>query len=97
MLQVIVIMLKRTSSVVGWINIDTFDLSLVEGKQCFQSNQVVAVNNQIFLSILRISIHGLPFKEVEGNLGRRTTGFIIIDPMKNWHNKTSNGWGQNFF
>ena len=52
MFQIIIIVFKCSSRIVGWIDIDTLHLAFVPGQQGFQCLQIVAVDNHVFTAIV---------------------------------------------
>lgn len=82
MFKVVVIVLKSTSRVVGWIDVNALYLALVKRKKGFKRNEVVPVNDEVVFSSLGIPVHGLSFEKMKGNFGGRSPRGIVINPMQ---------------
>jgi len=54
--------------VIGRIDRDTFDLPRVIRKQCLESDEVVALDNEVAIARLAASEIGYVFKKVKGDL-----------------------------
>ena len=54
MFKIIIVMLKRTSCVVGRIDIDTFDGTRIVLFESFESKQVIAMNEHIAIPRLPV-------------------------------------------
>ena len=90
MFQLIIIMLKGTLRVVGWINIDALHPAPVERQQGFQGQQVVALNQQIVGVGFAVGLGELQQMVRDGCGFPHSLGFV--HPIKKRHGY-SGSWG----
>ena len=77
-LQIIVVMLKRRASVVGWVDVDALHLPGILALQCLQRQEVVPVDEHIF----RVRVGGGVGQRgvFDQQAGLHQNGFILAVP-----------------